>query len=231
MDEQTRLDLYQFLSEYVSEDRKQRFEEVLARRTRYITTVLEDIYQPQNASAVIRSCEGMGIQDLHIIEHHHDFSVSESVTIGAEKWLTLHNYRQEGADNTLACIDQLKGQGYKICATTPHTDDVSIQNLPLDHPVALAFGSEMEGLSDTLMDKADYFVRIPMFGFSESYNISVSAAICLYELRMRLSESDINWQLSEAEKQHLRFEWTRASVKRADMLERYFFEKQSPSGK
>lgn len=218
-------ELYHFLSEYVSDHKKQLFETILADRTRYITAVLEDIYQPHNASAVIRSCEGMGIQDIHVIENHNEFSVSDGVTIGSDKWLTFKNYNQRGKDNTSDCLAELKSSGYKICATTPHSEDVSIAKLPLDCPVALVFGAELEGLSETALDQADYFVRIPMYGFSESFNISVSAAICLYELRKRLMESSVDWQLSESEKQQLRFEWTRASVKEPDMLERYFFEK------
>lgn len=216
--------LYRFLSEYVSDHKKQLFEEVLQQRTRYITAVLEDIYQPQNASAVMRSCDGTGIQDIHVIENYNEFTVSESVTVGADKWLTVHNYNAPGSTNTEACFKALKKRGYTIYATTPHEDDVTIDQLPLDEPVALVFGAELKGLSDYALKHADRFVRIPMYGFSESFNISVSAAICLYELRKRLEESDIKWELSEDERQQLRLEWTRASVRESERLERYFFD-------
>lgn len=217
--------LYHFLSEYVSDHKKRLFEQVLLKRTRHLTVVLEDIYQPQNASAVMRSCDGMGIQDVHVIENDNEFTVSEGVTIGADKWLTVHNYNQPGTSNTRACYNSLKERGYTLCATSPHEDDVTIDNLPLEQPIALVFGAELKGLSAYALQQADRFVRIPMYGFSESFNISVSAAICLYELRKRLEESELKWQLSEEEKQKLRLEWTRAAVKEPEMLERYFYDR------
>ena len=220
-------DLYRFLSEYVSDHKKQLFEQILQNRTRHITTVLEDIYQPQNASAVMRSCDGMGIQDVHVIENDNEFTVSEGVTIGADKWLTVHHYNQPGNANTQACYRTLKEKGYTVCATSPHRDDISIDELPVDQPIALVFGAELKGLSDYAMEHADRFVRIPMYGFSESFNISVSAAICLYELRKRLEKSDVSWQLNEQEKQVLRLAWSRAAVKEPEMLEKYFYENLS----
>ena len=219
-------ELYQFLSEYVSDHKKQLFEKVLAKRTRYITTVIEDVYQPHNASAVMRSCDGMGIQDVHIIENYNDFEVSEGVSIGADKWLTQHFHHPSEGTASRTCFERLKDQGYVLCATTPHRDDVAIENLPLDKPLALIFGAELEGLSQYALDHADCFVRIPMYGFSESFNISVSAAICMYELRRRLEQSQVSWQLTEAEKQELRFKWTRASINRVEALERYFYAKR-----
>ncbi len=225
MDPDTLQRLTEYLSDFVTEERLETISRVLDRRSRFLTVVLEDIYQPHNASAVLRSCDCFGIQDVHIIENRHDFDPSSGVTIGADQWLTMKNYKEEGVNNTEVCFKRLREEGYRIVATTPHTDDVSIDKLPLDQKTALVFGAELDGISDYAMEHADAHVQIPMFGFSESYNISVSAALCLYECSLRMRESsDIAWALSEEEKAELRLEWLEKSIRASDQLKQKFFE-------
>ncbi|MEM1427250.1 MAG: RNA methyltransferase, partial [Cyanobacteria bacterium P01_H01_bin.130] len=114
-------DLIAHFQEFLTENRRDRFRTVLSKRTRQITVVLEDIYQPHNASAVLRSCDGFGVQDIHTIETRNDFSPNRNVSIGADRWLTLHRHNQANANNTTACLSKLKSQGYTLVATTPHT--------------------------------------------------------------------------------------------------------------
>ena len=110
-------------------------------------------------------------------------------------------------------------------ATCPHRDDFTPDTLPLDQPIALVFGTEKLGLSDYAVENADMHVRIPMFGFTESYNISVSAALLLYTLTNRLHASaDIDWHLTEAERNAVRLLWTRRSLSRIRQYERKFDE-------
>lgn len=214
--------LLEFLSQFITEERKQRFEEVLSFRTRQVTVVLEDIFQPHNASAVLRSCDLRGVQDIHIVENNYQYDVNPDVVMGSTKWLNLYRYNQ-AEFNTPVAFEQLHAKGYKIVATCPHRDDFTPDTLPLDQPVALVFGTEKLGLTDFAVENADMHVRIPMFGFTESYNISVSAALLLYSLTNRLHASqDIEWHLAEEEKNQLRLEWTRRTLSRVRQYERKF---------
>lgn len=200
------------LLEFVSEHKKDLFEQVLSKRTRHLTIVLEDVYQSQNASAVLRSCDCFGVQDVHIIENKNIYNVNKDVALGSSKWLTLHKYNKL-ENNTRICISELKKRGYKVVATTPHTKEVMLDDLPVDQPIALMFGTEKEGLSEIAMEEADAYMKIPMYGFTESFNISVSAALCLHTLSGKIKSSEIDWQLSEEEKEIIRLGWCKAAVR------------------
>ena len=213
-----------FLYQFITDERKQRFEEVLEWRTRHITVVLEDIFQPHNASAVLRSCDLTGIQDVHVIENNYTFDVNPDVVMGSTKWLDIRRYN-ELEFNTPSVIDQLHEKGYQIVATCPHQNDFSPETLPLDKPVALFFGTEKTGLTDYVLEHADKYVQIPMYGFTESFNISVSAALLVYTLTHRLHElQDVDWHLTDDEKQMVRLEWSRRTLNRIHQYERKFKE-------
>jgi tRNA (guanosine-2'-O-)-methyltransferase len=215
-------ELYNYLAGFISEQRRLKFETNVLNRTRHITVAVEDIYQAHNASAVLRSAECFGIQDVHIIENRNRYRPSADVAMGAEKWLTLHHHNQQ-ENNTLACIQHLRRLGYRIVATTPHEKDQLINNLSVEEgPIALFFGTEIDGISQEVRDTADEFVKIPMYGFTESLNISVSAAICLYELKKRLLTSSINWQLDSNERDTILLEWVKQSLREPELMEREF---------
>lgn len=209
--------LLKHLLSFVSEHKQELFENAINERTKHFTVILEDIFQPQNASAVLRSCDVFGIQDVHVIENENEYNVNPRVVHGASKWINLHKYNEE-ENNTLSCINKLKAKGYKVYGTTPHTNDCLIENLPLEDKTAVIFGTEMTGLSKIAMDNCDGFVKIPMYGFSESLNISVSAAICLYEVSKRLKSSNINWQLTEVEKTLQLINWCTKTVKSSELI-------------
>ncbi|MEH0158324.1 RNA methyltransferase [Limibacter armeniacum] len=212
---------YQYLRSFVTPNKQQLFEKVLAHRTRHVTVVLEDIYQPQNASAVIRSCDCFGIQDLHIIEVEHTYELNKKVVKGASKWVDRHHY-----SSNEDAIKQLKNNGYKIVATTPHTD-MTLDELPLDDKVALMFGTESTGLTDYALSEADYKIRIPMYGFSESFNISVSAAVSLNHLMTKLHNSqDIKWQLSPEEYKRQEIRWILKVINKVETHVKDFYKKQ-----
>lgn len=197
-------------------------ENVMADRTRHITIVLEDIFQSQNASAVVRTCECMGLQDIHIIEDASEFSTNTKVLQGSDKWVNIIRYKQKNVNNAANCFQALRNAGYKIYATDPDPDGQSIDEIPLDQKVALVMGNELRGTSDQAIAQADAKVKIPMYGFTESLNISVSAAICLNTLVPKLRRSNIDWRLSEQEKEDIRLKWYRGCVRKPDLLEREF---------
>ncbi|MBS2210751.1 RNA methyltransferase [Carboxylicivirga mesophila] len=210
--------LLNFLEDFTLEERKQQLWDIANQRTRYATVVLENIYQTQNASAVLRSCDCFGIQDVHIIENENTFNVNPQVVMGATKWLNLHRYN-ERPNNTLTALKKLKGDGYRVVATSPHENDVNLNDLDLSKgKVAFVFGNEREGISDIVKEEADEFMKIPMYGFSESLNISVCAAITLQHVTTELKQSNINWQLPDDELKCLYFEWLKKSIKKSDLL-------------
>lgn len=228
MDTQLKSQLVQHLREFVTDDRWQTLNEVLDKRTRYLTVVLEDIYQPHNASAVLRSCDCFGIQDVHVIENRNEFDPNEGVTIGADKWISLYTYNEQQKNNTRQCYQQLREEGYRIIATTPHQDDTTIDEIPMDQKTALVFGAEMAGLSDYALEQADGYAKIPMVGFSESFNISVGAALCLYELSTRLRNTRDDWSLADHEKLELQLDWLKKSIRASHQLvQRYLDEEQT----
>jgi len=224
MSQKNTLELRDYLFEFISENKKELFKKIIEDRTRHLTVVLEDIYQPHNASAVLRSCDLFGVQDVHIIENSNEYTLSEQVAMGSSKWLTLKKYNEQ-KENTLACFDALRKEGYRIVATTPHTKDVMLVDLPLDQKTALVFGTELTGLSDVAIENADAYVKIPMYGFTESFNISVSAALSLYQLTENLRKSDINWQLSEEEKIDIQIAWAMNVIKKSELIVEAFLNK------
>ncbi len=211
-------ELITYLSQFVTPHKQQRIQQVLDQRTRYLTVVLEDIYQPHNASAVLRSCECFGLQDVHIIEQRNPFRPNRDIALGAPKWLSLHHYRAEEGQHTQTCLTTLRAQGYRIAATTLRPDSIPIHALDLNQPIALCFGTEEQGLSDTAHNMADVFVQIPMYGFTQSFNISVTAALFLYDLTNRLRESAQNWALTPAEKQTLMLAWYGRVIDHSDII-------------
>ncbi len=205
------------LQEIILEERWNKFIKVIEQRTRHITVVLEDFYQPHNGSAVIRTCELKGIQDLHIIENYNPYEINPDIVVGANKWINIHRHNR-AENNTLQCYTKLRSEGYHIVATSPHKNDYLINELPIGRKTALVFGNEGHGLSRSAIDNADAFVRIPSVGFTESYNLSVSAALCLYELRARLNNSTIPWQLSQDEKENLLLDYALKSIRKPEMV-------------
>ena len=216
--------LYDFLAQFATEHKRQKIEEVVRLRTRYITVVLEDIYQPQNASAVVRSCDCFGIQDLYVIENRNVFEIKSGVTLGASKWVDIYRYNHPGRNNTVDCLKALKEKGYRLVATTPHRQDCLLEDLSIEGKMALLFGTEELGLSDTALSMADESVRIPMYGFTESFNISVSVALCLFHLVRTLHHSRLDWQLSREEQLDIKLNWIKKIVNRADLLEKKFLQ-------
>lgn len=222
--------LTDFLGQYITDNRKATIERVLDMRTRYMTLVLEDIFQSQNASAVVRTCECMGVQDLHIVESKSKYNVNKKVLMGSNKWMNLIRYKEKGKNNTAECYSTLKGEGYRVVATHPAAG-ISIDELSIDSKVAVVMGNELKGISKFALDNADEVVRIPMYGFTESMNISVSAALCIRSLVTRIRNSGHAWNLSENEKAILRLDWYRKSLKQPAIMEKEFWSKKLPLGR
>ena len=218
--------LISYLSGFAKPERLDVLQRILDQRTRFLTVVLEDIYYSQNASAVLRTCECLGIQDLHIIENNHDYDLNPAVVRGASKWINVLRYNSKKADNTGTCMEKLKQQGYKIVAMALDQKSIDLENLPIDQKLALCFGTEETGLSKRLIELSDYCVRIPMQGFTQSYNLSVSAGISLYSLAGRIRKSETKWQLAANDRSSLYIKWLVKSIPEGKKLMNRFLQEQ-----
>ncbi len=213
------LDYLQFLENILTDNRKERFLEVLKNRTNHFTVAVEDVFQMHNTSAVMRSCEVFGVQELHVIEQRFGKKIDKEIAMGAQKWVDIKAY--ETVDE---CIKKIKNNGYQIIATTPHENDCLLEDFDITKKSALFFGTERDGLSQEILDQADGFLKIPMVGFTESLNISVSAAIILQNITERLRKTNVDWQLSENEILEKRMEWAKNSIKDIKRIEKRYFE-------
>jgi tRNA (guanosine-2'-O-)-methyltransferase len=224
-------ELIKYLSQFLSENRLEVFQEVLKMRTRFVTVVLEDLFQAQNASAVLRTCECFGIQDIHVIENRNKFILHKDISMGSNKWLDIKKYNRL-KNNSPEAIKSLRNDGYRIIATSPNPVYPYINKLDISKgKMAFVFGTELSGISKTVEENADEFVSIPMFGFTESYNISVSVALCLQTIITNLHDSDVKWQLSPEEYSELLLTWIRYSIKKVDLIEKKYLEIQKESNK
>ena len=208
----------QYLSQYITDHKKESIERVLAMRTRHITVVLENIYQSQNLSAAIRTCECLGVQDVHIIENESTYGINRRILKGAQKWVTLLRYRH-GEDKTLECFRALRQKNYRIVTVSPEASGTPIDQLDVSSRVALVFGNELHGLSCEAREYCDEQVKIPMYGFTESFNISVSAALCVFTLMNKIRDSGQRFHLTEEECDELRLSWYRKIIRRSEIIE------------
>ncbi|CAC9975686.1 TrmH family RNA methyltransferase [Flavobacterium panici] len=213
------LDYLAFLENILTDNRKEKFLKVLENRTKHFTIAVEDVFQMHNTSAVMRSCEVFGIQELNIIEQRFGKRIDKEIALGAQKWVDINRF-----DSVEGCVSSLRNKGYQIIATTPHENDCMIQDFDITKPSALFFGTEKDGLSPEILEKADGFLKIPMVGFTESLNISVSAAIIIQNLTNRLRNSDIDWHLSDEEILEKRLLWAKNSIKDIKRIEARYYQ-------
>lgn len=215
--------LLNYLLEFVTPDRREKMLQMIHLRTDFVRVVLEDIYQSHNASAVVRSCECFGINTLHVIENKYRYAVNRNVAMGAYKWIHLRRHNAADHDNRRACLDELRQSGFRIVATSLQEDSLPIEEIPLDQPLALCFGTEEIGLSAPLIEAADITTRIPMYGFTQSFNISVSAALCLSSLRRRLEHRGASFGLTETQRRQTLLTWARRCIPKIDRVEKAFW--------
>ena len=209
--------LYKILCEHLTERKRALFDSVVNHRTRHLTLVMEDVYQTHNSSAIVLSMESWGIQDLYAIENRNSFNLHRRIARGAYDWLTLHQYNDH-KNNTAACVEDLKKKGYRIVATALHENAIPLTELDITEKTAIVMGTEITGVSDTMKEMADANVVIPMYGFTESLNVSVASAVIMQHLAHKMRNSDIQWQLSDEEKLALKIEWARRSIYWSDHI-------------
>jgi tRNA (guanosine-2'-O-)-methyltransferase len=209
--------LLEYLEGFITDNRKKGFLKVLQNRTKHFTIAMEDVYQLHNTSAVMRSCEVFGIQELNVIEQKFGKRIDTEIAMGAQKWVDVNRF------NTVqSCVDEMRAKGYQIIATTPHNDSCMLHEFDISKRSAIFFGTEKNGLSEEVLHQADGFIKIPMVGYTESLNISVSASIIIQDITTRLRQSNVDWHFTEEEILEKRLDWTRKSIKDIDFIERKY---------
>ena len=227
MESSLKLELIEHLSQFITSERLDLFQEKLKERSNRVTLVLEDVFQSRNISAAMRSADCFGIQNIHIIENKNNFSKDETVSLGAGKWINIIRYNSE-ENNTLNCLKKLKEEGYQIIATSPHNTDISLEEVDVkNNKIAILLGTELSGLSEEALTFADKRMKINMYGFTESLNISVSAAICCQSVSSKMREESTNWEFTEEEKTDILLNWIRNSIKSGKQIEQKFLEDKS----
>ena len=209
--------LLDFLIPFITEERKNKFDSVIHNRLKSVNVVLEDVYQSHNTSAILRTCDLVGIQDIHFIENKNHYKIAEDVALGASQWLSIKRH-----SSTEQCLADLKKKGYKIVATSPHESGFTPLNLPIDYPITIVLGTEKNGISPIVKHHADYFLKIPMYGFTESYNVSVSAGICLHQLTERMRLSNTEFSFGDLEKKKIYVNWLLESIPKSEILVKEF---------
>lgn len=218
------LEFLEFLENIITDERKAKFLKILANRTNHFTVAVEDVFQLHNTSAVMRSCEVFGVQELSVVEHKYGKQIDSQIAMGSQKWVDINRF-----EDINSCMDNLQQKGYQIIATTPHQNDCLLDDFDVSKRSAFFFGTENNGLSNDVLKRADGFLKIPMVGFTESLNISVSVAIILQQLTTKLRKSDINWQLTETEILERRLSWARNSIKDITRIEKRFYNEKNNS--
>ena len=227
MESSLKLELIEHLSQFLTEERLHLFHEKLKERSNRITLVLEDVFQSRNISAAMRSADCFGIQNIHIIENKNNFVKDKSVSLGAGKWINIKQYNKE-ENNTINCLKKLKKEGYQIIATSPHNTNISLDEIDVkNNKIAIILGTELTGLSEKALSFADKRMKINMYGFTESLNISVSAAICCQSISSKMRKETTGWEVTEEEKTDILLNWIRNSIKSGKQIEEKFLDDKS----
>ena len=210
---------FDYLKQFLTDERLSKIEHFSLESSDFVLPVMEDVYQFRNAAAIVRSVEACGFHHVVALEEENVFNPNLKVTKGAETWVQV-----EKMPNNLDSLKEIKKRGYRILAVSPEKNATMLPDYEVKEPIALVFGTELEGVSDEILDFADETLAIPMFGFTKSFNVSVAAAICMYELKQKLMKSGIEYQLSDEKLLELKIRWAKNSIKSSEqILERFLW--------
>ena len=213
----TNQEIYDYLQQFLTDERLSKIKHFSKESSDFVFPVMEDVYQFRNAAAIVRSVEACGFHHVVALEEENVFNPNLKVTKGAETWVQV-----EKMPNNLDSLKEIKSRGYRILAVSPEKNATMLPDYEVKEPIALVFGTELEGVSDEILDFADETLAIPMFGFTKSFNVSVAAAICMYELKQKLMKSGIEYQLSDQKLLELKIRWAKNSIKSSEqILERF----------
>lgn len=204
---------FHYLSRFLTPERLAKIEYYAAESSDFVLPVMEDVYQFRNAAAIIRSVEACGFHKVVAMETRNVFDPNLTVTKGAENWVEV-----EKMPHTMDSLQEIKNRGYRMVAVSPEKNAGMLPDLVIAEPVALIFGTEWQGVSDDFLDFCDETLAIPMYGFTQSYNVSVAAAICCYDLKQKLLRSGIGYKLNEEKRMELMIRWAVRSIPSGEQI-------------
>lgn len=205
--------IFQHLQQFLTDERLEKLNHFAPESSDFVLPVIEDVFQFRNAAAIVRSVEACGFHKIIAMESEHEFNPNLRVTKGAETWVEV-----EKLPHNLDSLREIKNRGYKILAVSPENNATMLSDYDLKEPVALVFGTEAAGVSEEILDFADETLAIPMYGFTQSFNVSVAAAICVYELKQKLLRSNLDYKLSEEKLWEMKVRWAMNSIKSGEQI-------------
>lgn len=205
--------IFEYLQQFLTDERLQKINHFAPESSDFVLPVIEDVYQFRNAAAIVRSVEACGFHKIVAMESQNKFNPNLRVTKGAETWVEV-----ERLPHSLDSIEMIKNRGYKIVAVSPENNATLLPDFQITEPVALVFGTEAEGVTDEILNFADETLAIPMYGFTRSFNVSVAAAICVYELKQKLMRSNLDYKLSEEKLWKMKVRWAVNSIKSGEQI-------------
>ena len=214
-------EVYQYLTDFLTEERLQKIEYFSAQSSDFILPIMEDVYQFRNAAAIVRSAEACGLHRIVALEKINVFQPNLDLTKGADTWVEIVKHPAH-----IDYIKNIKQQGYKIVAVSPEKNATLLPDFNITEPIALTFGTEWQGVTEEILDFADETLAIPMYGFTQSFNVSVAAAICFYELKQKLIKNNIPHLLNKEKLLKTRIRWAVNSIRSGnEILNKYLDEK------
>ena len=205
--------IFQHLQQFLTDERLEKINHFAPESSDFVLPVIEDVFQFRNEAAIVRSVEACGFHKIIAMESEHEFNPNLRVTKGAETWVEV-----EKLPHNLDSLREIKNRGYKILAVSPENNATMLSDYDLKEPVALVFGTEAAGVSEEILDFADETLAIPMYGFTQSFNVSVAAAICVYELKQKLLRSNLDYKLSEEKLWEMKVRWAMNSIKSGEQI-------------
>lgn len=214
--------IYAYLQQFLTAERLHKIEYHAEESSDFILPVLEDIYQFRNAAAIVRSVEACGFHKIVALEKENLFNPNLKVTKGADTWVNV-----ERLPWSLDSLQKIKNRGYRMVAVSPEKNAISLPNFKITEPVSLIFGTEWDGITEEILEFADETLKIPMYGFTKSFNVSVAAAICMYDMKQKLLNSNLNYKLSEEKKLELKIKWAVNSLRSGEEILQNYRQKNN----
>lgn len=213
---------YEYLKQFLTGERLEKIEHLASESSDFVLPVMEDVYQFRNAAAIIRSVEACGFHKVVAMEARNVFDPNLSVTKGADTWVEI-----EKMPHSLESLQQIRSSGYRLVAVSPEKQATMLPDFEIGTPVALIFGTEWQGVSEDILDFADDTLAIPMYGFTQSFNVSVAAAICCYDLKQKLLKSGLEYKLSPDKQLALKIRWAVNSIRSGEEIYRKYLAEQA----
>lgn len=188
----------------------------------FVLPVVEDVYQFRNAAAILRSSEACGFHKVVALEQRNVFNPNLDLTKGADTWVEV-----ERLSVHLDSIKKIQNRGYEIVAVSPEKNAESLPDFKIEKPIALVFGTEWRGVTQEILEFSSRTLSIPMYGFTQSFNVSVAAGICLYQLKQKLLDQKIPHFLDEEKRMELKIRWTLKSIKEGEKILKKYLENAS----